>query len=1212
MPGLPKLIDNKRHKLADLLIDIAPNHDHLSIATGYWDLPGIMRIIDKIHEYKSIRIIIGQEPLAPRYARILKKTKPDNDFPELDFAYDLALPDNVKQADNLRLTIIKIKRLISNGVMAVKVYRKEFLHAKAYIFGNYADTEAVGFVGSSNFTGKGLTENRELNALESDHRIIRYKPVSAEDSHGHLSWFDEVWNEAELWNGKFTQTLEQSPVGDLTFGAYDVYIKTLMEVFPDELIPKMKLDGDIADVLYSFQNRNAGILINKLEKMGVAMLSDSVGLGKTITAGAVIKHYIENGAKRIIVITPASLKNQWIEDLADRLKLIKGVDFEIVSQQNTDEMKNLSKLDRYKNVDLFVVDEAHNLRNQNSTRYDAILDWFINNIESKVLLLTATPINNSLMDFANQIQLGLKGSLDSVGVPYLRNDKKLEVVDFFEALKRIQGEVRQAEKSGTTLDWKTYKSAFTKGLSHYLVRSTRQGVEAEGGIIDKDGKKHSFPKSIVEKIEHKNLASCIKIVDDAIKNALPKTLENIDVRFLDLNVLASLTQQSLHPLDFIKEAKEDTSYLKNQFGLNDEERDDLFLSTPNIGVVPNIFALMNMLGFTPYRPLVYEHRFYGKSAQQIRDLGLKGDEAKKISIQFVVHNILHITWLKRLESSSAALLKSIEYYIKRIALFEKYLNKGYIVSLGDALTLESDEYGEDVERAFTDYNEYLHDIELALENGEDKDAIKKRGVERIELDAKKYNVTQLKLDVLRDKEIANLLMSILSSLITPELDDKLKRIAGFMQDKISENKFGKKILVFSYFADTIHYLKEALPHTINMPDFDKKSAFITGGSSLANDIASRFAPIAKKHEWKTGETEIDFLFATDVLSEGQNLQDAAILINYDLHWNPVRMIQRNGRINRLNSNFENVLVGNATPSDNLELYLKLVKRLQTKIETIRNTIGTDQSVLGEKENPIEFIEKFYNSSTSSAADLLKKLEDDSDILNWSDDFCADLRTFLANADETEIERIKNIPLGKWNYLPKKTRDSELFGKKTEFVLALTRVHGTTSITGTDIADTYFMKIEPKGNYPVEFIESVEALSLIKTTPDNNITLQDKIDVDREKVARRAIRQALTKAQSTESKYTFKPSQERALEILQKSFPSGADLIGTLRNGIKNSRQERELKRILLKVYKELKEKGSVYVSTINEFVKFYKEIENIQNEERNIESAEGVLYYAAE
>ncbi|GHU47168.1 hypothetical protein FACS1894200_02110 [Spirochaetia bacterium] len=1205
MSSLPKLIDNKRTALSDLLLTVAPAHSHLSIATGYWDLPGMMLILEEIRAYKSIRILIGQEPLSPRRSRNLKTDKPDADFPELDFAYDLAIPDNIKQADELRQTITEIKRLIHNGVMTVKIYRKEFLHAKTYIFGDYNDKEAVGIVGSANFTKKGLTVNRELSSLEGDNRIVRYKPLDPEDIHGHLSWFDEVWEEAEHWNGKFTETLELSPVGDLTFGPYDVYIKTLMEVFPDELIPKPELGDDIKDILYSFQNRNAGILINKLERMGVAMLSDSVGLGKTITAGAVIKHYFARGAKRIIVITPASLRNQWIEELAERFKLIKGNAYEIVSQQNLEEMDVLAGIDKYKSVDLFVIDEAHNLRNTGSTRHNAILDWFSNNIESKVLLLTATPINNSLMDFAHQIQLGLKGSLDSVSVPYMRNDGNLEVVDFFEALKRIQGEIRQAEKAGKSFNWEKYKPTFTKGVGHYLVRSTRQGVEAEGGIITKDGTKRSFPKSVVQKINHKSLPKGVSIVDTEIENNYKLVLENIDSRTLNPDVLSSLTQQSLHPLDFIKYAQDDEAYLHDQFALSDDDGGKKLFIPKITGVVPNIFQLINMLGFTPYRPFVYKHRYYGKSVEQIRMLGIKGEEAARTRIQFVVHNMLHITWLKRLESSSASLLKSVEYYSKRLSLFEKYLNKGYIVSLGDALTLESDEYSEDIDKAFSDYDAYRIEVEKALENNESPESLKKRGVEKISADKKTFNIPQLKLDIERDKKIIELIVSILSKLIVPSLDDKLQQFVRYVEAALAQKTYGTKVVVFSYFADTINYLQEALPKLFTIADFKERSSFITGQTPKAEHIVRRFAPKAKKYTLASGEKEIDFLFATDVLSEGQNLQDAGILINYDLHWNPVRMIQRNGRINRLGSDYKNVLIGNVTPQDHLELYLKLVKRLETKIETIRNTIGTDQSVLGEQENPIEFIESFYNATDEEAADQLDAFDVKGDILSWTDDFSADLRKFLAENDQKEIERIRSIPLGKWNYLPRKEKllDDE--------VLALTKAKGITSITGQDISDTYFIKVTANGEYPGIYIEEIEALAKIKTTPEDNNPLPDTITVNREKVNRRAVLLAGKKASGQISRYSFKPSQESALKVLQKSFAASTDLIGILSSGIQNSKHERAIKRILNQVNREIKERGGLYASTIDEFAKLLGEIRQITIEERTIETVEGVLYYAA-
>jgi hypothetical protein len=170
----------------------------------------------------------------------------------------------------------------------------------------------------------------------------------------------------------------------------------------------------------------------------------------------------------------------------------------------------------------------------------------------------------------------------------MRNDGNLEVVDFFEALKRIQGEVRQAEKTRKTFDWKKYKPTFTKGLSHYLVRSTRQGVEAEGGIVDKDGIKRSFPKSVVQKINHKSLPKSINIVDTEIENNYKSALENIDSRTLNPDVLSSLTQHSLHPLDFIKNAQGDAVYLQNQFALEEDDETNLFIPKFT-GVVPNIF-----------------------------------------------------------------------------------------------------------------------------------------------------------------------------------------------------------------------------------------------------------------------------------------------------------------------------------------------------------------------------------------------------------------------------------------------------------------------------------------------------------------------------------------------------------------------------------------------------------------------------------------------
>ncbi|MCF8783412.1 phospholipase D-like domain-containing protein [Rhodococcus ruber] len=370
-----RIIDNSRVVLANTLREVARDFKHLSIATGYWDLPGTQEILDAVEDYEKIRLLIGQEPLSPRNAKHLKIEVPEPGFPDQDFELDLTKFND----DDLRATVVAIKQLIAEGKLKIRVYRRTFLHAKAYIFGDYSSNGAVGIIGSSNFTRAGLTTNTELNALEDNHMLVKFQPHTETDEHGHLSWFDRLWNDelTEDWDGRFTEVLSNSPVGDLTFGPYDTYIKTLMEVYPDELLPPETLAPDVKDVLFSFQYRNAQILINKLERMGLAMLSDSVGLGKTITSGAVISHYKQKGATRTYVIAPASLRSQWVQDLAERFGLIQG--YEVISLQDPGAINRARELDQYKSVDLFVIDEAHNLRNASGKRHRQLLEWFIAN-----------------------------------------------------------------------------------------------------------------------------------------------------------------------------------------------------------------------------------------------------------------------------------------------------------------------------------------------------------------------------------------------------------------------------------------------------------------------------------------------------------------------------------------------------------------------------------------------------------------------------------------------------------------------------------------------------------------------------------------------------------------------------------------------------------------------------------------------------------------
>ena len=385
MVQYPQFIDNKRKHLADTLREIAPEFHVLRIATGYWDLPGTLEIINELKDYTKICLLIGQEPLSHHLQKKFGNLFDNEDiFPDSYISSDLESYGTSKEIEKLRETARILVELIKENKLQVKVFRKPRLHAKAYIFGELGDGKSVGIIGSSNFTKAGLTTSQELNFLTDNYKIIEFEPKTENQENGHITWFDELWNnpEAEKWTGDFTEIIGNSPVGNKTYGPYDVYIKTLMEVFPDELVEVSPFDADIENILHEFQNQNALSLRRKLDIMGVAMLSDSVGLGKTITAAAIIKQYIRDGKVNIAIIPPASLKQQWVDELeGERWNLVEHRDFEIYTQQDTEKIESLiEKSENRKNtsneIDLFVVDEAHNLRNANSTRYNQVLELF--------------------------------------------------------------------------------------------------------------------------------------------------------------------------------------------------------------------------------------------------------------------------------------------------------------------------------------------------------------------------------------------------------------------------------------------------------------------------------------------------------------------------------------------------------------------------------------------------------------------------------------------------------------------------------------------------------------------------------------------------------------------------------------------------------------------------------------------------------------------
>jgi superfamily II DNA or RNA helicase len=1146
--GLPKIIDNERQSLLSTFIDLAPRYDHLSVATGYWDIEGMKLILGSISNYKKIRILIGREPLLKR-DNASGIERPEPDYPDQDFFSDL---ERIAPSPELTAVVVRMKELIDQGIIEVRVYRRSFLHAKCYIFGSYESAEAVGIIGSSNFTRNGFTTNTELNALESDHRVVTFTPKNETQETGHLYWFDQKWNDelTEEWTGQFLELVRQSPVGDLTPSPYEMYIKTLLFLYADELAGNIELSPDVEKVLYAFQQRNAQLLINKLEKHGLAMLSDSVGLGKTITGGAVIKHYIQKGCRRVNIIVPKRLESQWREELGAHHGLVSG--FELISMQNPDSIDKARDIDKYAPVDLFVIDEAHNLRNSSSKRHLQILSWLAANPNSKVLLLTATPINNQLEDFVNQIQLAAKGKLTSFPVVF-KTSKKSEVIDFYDAVGRLSTEIKQAEKVGEEPDWNRIHSVMRQGLRQFLVRSTRNGIEKEfGGLLGSDGVLRTFPKSEVIPTPYQYTDERDSIVYELLKQKADCFSGQL-VTNLDHDRFLEVTQRTQHPLDILSA---DTTLFKENEGVP-----DTFVS---------LFRSLLTLGFIPYRTETYKHQFYAKDIDVIKSYDLKEKESFKLMSALSIHNMLRVSLLKRLESSPYALRRSLEAYSAKIKLFSEWLEKGYILTFKQIDEIVRDQ-GDDVE------------LDANSELGE-----------HIAADANVFNVDAIKRDLARDQKIIKALLEVCKEL--EKNDDKLQAFVELLQTLRNENKNGGKVLLFSFYADTITYLSAKLPAILG-EDFSKKAAFLSGANIKEIDVLTRrFAPVAKKHQVDPNE-ELQFLFATDVLSEGQNLQDCGVIVNFDLHWNPVRMIQRNGRINRLGSPHDKVSIYNLNPAAQLEAYLKLVHRLESKVKKINFAIGNDQSVLGEKENPIEYVENLY---TENATEYAKTLEDDEVFLS-EDEYVNDLRKFMKEATPEQLHFLERIPSGKWGYLPLASKSN------SDCPNILSLVHVTTANETTYADADIFVASTGDISDPVE---TLEALAHLRTTKAESERSIDSIYTDKNRVRRLVEAQASNEAMTASTPVRLRPSQASVLDVLALVLPGFQ--FQTIIQNIMTVQDKKKWDKLFTEAYKNIKEHGQLMPQTINALKLAYETQgrDTTPTEDLVIDSVNATLFYA--
>lgn len=882
---IPYVIDNVETRLADVLNYLLQRQtgQKVDIATAYFSVRGYDLIREPLSSVRHFRLLLGdnlQEPgdvgLQPNSRAYLRH--------ELN-----AEPLN----EATQRLVEELVRFLRRDDVEVRLYlghdpaekgRRSFLHAKCYLFYGGADhsqllfdslNPLVGIVGSSNFTAPGLLTNRELNLVhktlldeeeiidfEARHHVLHYaderidgsitlenqlllkSEVGARAIMDLARWYDDQWRLAVDFKADFIDLLESSKFGGRIFTPYEIYMKALYEYFKDDLDSDFSSSATRSAVeLAEFQEDAVKKARRILARYDGVIVADSVGLGKTWIGKKLLEDYAYHRRQKALVVCPASLKRLWEEELRSASISAYIVTQERLGQDDLD-------IRDYADVDVILVDEAHNFRNKRAKRYFQLENILAANGRrgrdggrKKLILLTATPINNNIFDLYNQINL------------FTGNDRTYfasagigDLYKYFLAARREsieQGSIR-----------------IFNLLEEVVIRRTRQFIQRAYPEATIRGRKVTWPKRQLRTIEY-NLEAAY----EGFYQQIVRRIEGLNLAHYNLE-----------------------SY--------------------KLGDKPDDFELGRQVALVG----IFKSRF-----------------------------------LKRLESSIDAFRISIRRGLEFVKTFDEYLQDNIILdaaSFQNAMRLleEDDADSEDATpTSRASEMDAADDARILIE-----------GLPR--LDPSKYDRRALHRALQEDIDALTAIWHDIRN-ITYLHDAKLERLKQFLETELN----GQKVLIFTYYKDTARYLYRGLTEDHNaawlqamgQPNIRRIDSHVKPADRIRS--VENFAPIASGQPQIQGTAqEIDILISTDVLSEGQNLQDCGYLINYDLHWNPTRMVQRAGRIDRLGSSFDVLTIYNMFPDRALEMLLGLVKSLTSKIDVINQTGFLDASVLGEVVTPRDF------------------------------------------------------------------------------------------------------------------------------------------------------------------------------------------------------------------------------------------------------------------
>lgn len=678
---------------------------------------------------------------------------------------------------------------------------------------------------------------------------------------------------------------------------YNIFKEFLADL-DEDCLPKEATgfkESIIWNRLYNFQKDGAVGIINKLEKYNGCILADSVGLGKTFTALAVMQYYSLRN-QSILVLCPKRLEQNWTQYQGNKTTNIFYKDrirFDVLF--HTDLGRTYGKSGgtdlatvNWGNYDLVVIDESHNFRNNNSahkdkdTRYDFLMKRIMQEgVKTKVLMLSATPVNNRYNDLKNQLLLAYCGDYEAMNKS-LDISKSVQVVfnnaqKVFNAWSKLPTEQRHAKDLIDKLD-----IDFSIILDSVTIARSRKHIQKFYDVSD-IGK---FPARL------------------PTKSIYPKLTNNADVMSYKqiYEKLLSTTMSVYAPLAMLFPSKREKYEKEYQIDLQSED------------------TRANTLG-------------QGLDRQLNRENGIK--------------KLMTINLLKRLESSVYAFRLTLDSLLKinkkTLSKIDDYLSGNQYVTIEKSISgFVVDDPDEDEMYSFT------------------QSAKRKISVALADVDAVTW-----KRDITHDIEILEEIYAEMEK-VTPDQDNKLQQLLRLIDQKIAQpfNEGNKKILVFSAFADTTEYLYQNLAPYMQQ-HYQMFTARISGGNNNKTNVGGSpatdrlltlFSPKSKNKAviYPNEQSEIDVLIGTDCISEGQNLQDCDICINYDIHWNPVRIVQRFGRIDRIGSTNNAIQLVNFWPDITLDEYINLNKRVSARMTIVNTTATTDDNILSTENEEMDY------------------------------------------------------------------------------------------------------------------------------------------------------------------------------------------------------------------------------------------------------------------